>query len=295
MNSNATVSIDGDLVPANEVCLSPFDLGVTVGLGAFETMLSYDGSVFAWDLHFDRLQNSLQGLGLPTRTQHCSFGAIAQAMQRVIEANDLQSKRARIRVAVTAGEVSLSGLDTTSAGIGRTIVSAASQPQPSATVELITVPHRLDKQSCIRGLKSASYAPQVLAFRHACSHGAGEGVMLNSDGQVAEGTMSNIFAVMNGVVKTPSLESTCLAGVTRAIVIDLCQQHGIALEECDLYPKDLAVADELFVTSSAREVQGVSIMDGKAVVGNSLTQLIAQIYRQHVDAELEKGKFTPSI
>ena len=115
-----------------------------------------------------------------------------------------------------------------------------------------------NERSAVTGVKTTSYAENVVALAHAHARGASEALFLNTQGRVCEGTGSNVFAVIDGVIVTPPLSSGCLAGVTRDLVVEWC-----GAEERDLTPADLSAAGELFVTSSTRDVHPVHDLDGQ--------------------------------
>jgi branched-chain amino acid aminotransferase len=129
------------------------------------------------------------------------------------------------------------------------------KPWPPTTT-LVTVPWRRNEHSAVAGLKTTSYAENVVALAYAHERGASEALLLNTAGYVCEGTGSNIFAVIDGGVITPPLTSGCLAGVTRELVLAWC--GGV---EDDLTPEALSGATEVFVTSSTRDVHPVDRLD----------------------------------
>ena len=118
--------------------------------------------------------------------------------------------------------------------------------------EVVVVPWRRNEHSAIAGLKTTSYAENVIALAHAHERGAGEALFLNTAGDLCEGTGTNVFLVLDGELVTPPLSSGCLAGITRALVIELT---GAA--ERPITGDALSAASEVFLTSSTREVQPV--------------------------------------
>ena len=275
---------NGDLMAADDVRVSPFDLGLTVGLGVFETMAAYDGKVFAYDLHHKRLGSSADKLGLVVP----EASVMKAAMNEVIEANNAHVGRFRIRVTVSSGANPLAGGHETE--VVMVTVCAAPPAGNEAPVKLAWVPYGINECGATAGLKSTSYADHVLAYRHALRTGADEGLMLNSQGQLAEGSMSNVFLVKDGIVSTPSLASGCLPGVTRQLVITLCSDLGIQVRECELEAQDVEQADEIFLTSSLREVQAAGLLDvesrGIGEITSRITSRIAEAYAARVRKEL---------
>ena len=281
------ISLNGELISANEACVSPFDLGLTVGLGVFETMAAYDGKVFAYDLHHARLIKSAEvfGLHVPERS------VITAAITEVIDANHYHQGRYRIRVTLTGGVNQLGG----GREQGDVMVTAqAARPAYSASggdsAKLAWVPFVINERAATAGVKSTSYADHVLAYRHALNAGADEALMLNSQGHLAEGSMSNVFVVKDGVVQTPSLASGCLPGVTRQLVVALCADLDLPVKECQLGEQDIDSADEIFLTSSLREIQAAVLLGPEArvteAVTGEVTVRLAEAYAEMVRKEL---------
>ena len=278
------ISLNGELISANEACVSPFDLGLTVGLGVFETMAAYDGKVFAYDLHHARLLKSAEVFALPVPER----SVITAAITEVIEANHYHQGRYRIRVTLTGGVNQLGG------GREQGDVMVTAQAADSASggdlAKLAWVPFVINERAATAGVKSTSYADHVLAYRHALNAGADEALMLNSQGHLAEGAMSNVFVVKDGVVQTPSLASGCLPGVTRQLVIGLCADLDLPIKECQLDEQDIDSADEIFLTSSLREIQAAVLLGPEArvteAVTGEVTVRLAEAYAEMVRKEL---------
>ena len=278
------ISLNGELISANEACVSPFDLGLTVGLGVFETMAAYDGKVFAYDLHHARLIKSAEVFALPVPER----SVITAAITEVIEANHYHQGRYRIRVTLTGGVNQLGG------GSEQGDVMVTARPADSASgsdsAKLAWVPFVINERAATAGVKSTSYADHVLAYRHALNAGADEALMLNSQGHLAEASMSNVFVVKDSVVRTPSLASGCLPGVTRQLVIGLCADLDLPIMECQLGEQDIDNADEIFLTSSLREIQAAALLGTEArateAVTGEVTVRLAEAYAEMVRKEL---------
>jgi branched-chain amino acid aminotransferase len=242
--------IDGRVVDDEQAYVSAFDHGFTVGDGVFETMRTEGGRPFALTRHLRRLTRSATGLGLVAP----SVDELRAAVDATLLANQA-AEVGRIRVTVTGGVAPL--------GSGRgdapptvAVAVSAGRPWPPTTT-LVTVPWPRNERSAVAGLKTTSYAENVVALAWAHERGASEALLLNTSGYVCEGTGSNVFAVLaDGRTVTPPLTSGCLAGVTRELVLEW--SGGV---EEDLTPGDLAAARELFVTSSTRDVHPVDRLD----------------------------------
>ena len=284
MTAAPMISLNGELISANEACVSPFDLGLTVGLGVFETMAAYDGKVFAYDLHHARLLKSAEVFALPVPER----SVITAAITEVIDANHYHQGRYRIRVTLTGGVNQLGG--GREQGDVMVTAQAADSASGGDSAKLAWVPFVINERAATAGVKSTSYADPVLAYRHALNAGADEALMLNSQGHLAEGSMSNVFVVKDGVVQTPSLASGCLPGVTRQLVIGLCADLDLPIKECQLGAQDIDSADEIFLTSSLREIQAAVLLGPEArateAVTGDVTGRLAEAYAEMIRKEL---------
>ncbi|BDS05970.1 4-amino-4-deoxychorismate lyase [Oceaniferula spumae] len=281
MNEEKIVWFNGTLMGETEVHLSPFDLGVSVGLGVFETLSAYRGLAPTFPQHYERLVSSAAEMDLSVPDAE----EIADAVESVIRANGLGEQRARVRISLGTGARDLGGHCSSADVQDYIIVTAIPQDDPKPMAELVLVPKRCNEHSAVTGIKSSSYANHVLSYRYARKAGADEGVMLNTSGNICECSMSNLFLVKDGKVLTPPLSSGCLPGVTRAVVMKLCQEESILVEEWDLSEDDLFTADEIFITSSAREVQPAKMVDTEMQCPGPLSKRIAEAYQRNIHNE----------
>ena len=252
-SSPAYVWLNGRITPAADARISPYDHGLLVGDGAFETLISYAGTPFAQRRHWERLRSSCESLGITTP----DASLLLQAMKDVLAANQMTD--ARVRITVTSGEGPL-GSD--KGDHAPTVIIACGTLKPWGETEtLVTVPWPRNERSAIAGVKTISYAENVRALAFAKKKGGGEALFANTRDEVCEGTGSNIFLVSKGSVVTPPLGSGCLAGVTRGLVIELCRQSGIAIIERAISMAELSGFDEAFLSSTTREVQAIARID----------------------------------
>lgn len=250
--SGRKIYLDGALVDAAGLHLSALDHGLVVGDGIFETIEVRSARAFALDAHLRRLSRSAELLGLPESDPE----VLAEAASRVIEANGVHDGVLRITVT--------SGLGPLGSGRGdlrlTTLVAAGPLPGRAATERVAVAPWTRNPDGALSGIKSTSYAGNARALAWARARGAGEAVFANTAGQLCEGTGSNVFVVLEGQVLTPPLRSGCLAGVTRSLVLSAGKAR-----EADLPMGVLADAQEVFLTSTTRHVQGVSALDGRSL------------------------------
>lgn len=241
--------LNGRLTPAGETGVFPLDRGFTLGDGVFETLRAYGGKPFAVARHWKRLAHACETTGLPVP----SCDEFTRVMNLTIAANKLQE--ARVRFTVTRGSAP--------EGLSPTVVCTATPAATFAAAErVVTVPWTRNEKGALAGVKSVSYGENIMAIAYAKREGAGEALFFNTRGELCEGATTNIFIVKGADVFTPPLSSGCLAGVTRELVIELCRDHQINLTETPLTPQALMAADEAFLTSSTREVQPVSHLNG---------------------------------
>lgn len=269
------VWLNGELIDADRASVSIADHGLTVGDGVFETLRTERGTPFAMTRHLARLRRSLAGLGLELDR---GDDELRGAMVAVAAAFSGPSK---VRVTVTAGAGPLgSGRDDGPLTVW--VAGAALDPWP-ATASIATVPWTRNPQSAVVGLKTTSYAENVVALRDARARDADEAVLANTLGHLCEGTGSNVFVVHDGVVRTPALSSGCLAGITRALVVELGD-----IEETDIPFAELLDADEVFLTSSTRDVHPVAAIDGASRPVGPVTAGLARAF-----ADLASGNVDP--
>ncbi|MET7703971.1 aminodeoxychorismate lyase [Streptomyces sp. NPDC005485] len=248
------VWLDGGLQDIETARVSVFDHGLTVGDGIFETVKAVHGRPFALTRHLDRLARSAHGLGLPEP----DADEVRRACAAVLEANPVPL--GRLRITFTGGHGPL-GSDRGEHGPTLVVALGESARRPDSTA-VITVPWTRNERSALTGLKTTSYAENVVALARAREQGATEALFANTVGQLCEGTGSNVFVVLDGEIHTPPVASGCLAGITRALAVE-----WTGAKETDLPLDVLERADEVFLTSTLRDVQGVHRVDGRALPG----------------------------
>lgn len=243
--------VNDELVPVSNAKVSVLDHGFTVADGVFETLLVLDGNVFARDLHLLRLGKSATGLGisLPDAT------LLNSAIDQVLGAHK-NMDFGRLRLTVTSGSGPL-GSDRTNAEPTLVVSISAQDKWPDSTSVLL-VPWTRNEDSPLAGLKTTSYAENAYALAAAKSRGFSEALFCDTSKRLSEGTGSNVFLVINDVVVTPSDASGLLRGVTRDLVIRWARESGIEIAERDVSPTELWDAQELFLTSSTRDVQPIT-------------------------------------
>jgi branched-chain amino acid aminotransferase len=272
----SAVWIDGGLVDPASASVSAFDHGLTVGDGVFETLRVYRGTPFALRRHLDRLGRSAAGLALPMPDR----AELERACAEVVAAAGLAD--ARLRLTVTGGP---GPLGSPRGGGPPTLVAAVAPLAPVSSAAAVAVaPWPRNERGPLAGLKTTSYAENVVLLAWARERGAEEAIVADTTGRLCEGTGANVFVVHDGRLRTPTLASGCLAGITR----DLVLAHTDA-EEADLALDALATADEAFLTSSTREVQPIGVVDGQALPATPgpCTKEAASAFRAVVASDLD--------
>jgi len=258
--------LNGSLVDPAAASISPFDHGITVGDGCFETMKVVDGSPFALRRHLERLRSSLVALELDLSLTDDELGAACAA----VVAADAGAGVIRLTVTAGLGPLGSARHDSTPT------VMVASGPDRGweGPTPVVTVPWVRNERSALAGVKSTSYAENVRALARARRAGATEAIFANTVGNLCEGTGTNVFVELDGRLVTPPLSSGCLAGVTRALVLE---QNDI--EERDVPYAHLFETSEVFVTSSTRDVMAVRRIDDRVVAApGPLTEVAAAAF-----------------
>ncbi|MEV4558039.1 aminodeoxychorismate lyase [Kitasatospora sp. NPDC049285] len=246
--------VNGTLTAEADAHLSVLDHGLTVGDGVFETVKAEHGELFALTRHLDRLTRSARGLGLADP----DHDRVREACAAVLAAQPMPL--GRLRITYTGGRAPL-GSERGDSAPSLIVALGTAKPRPDTTA-VVTVPWRRNEHAATAGLKTTSYAENVIALAAAHRAGGSEALFANTAGRLCEGTGSNVFVVLDGRLLTPTLASGCLAGITRRLVID-----WTGAEETDVPLDVLTHADEVFLTSSLRDVQAVTRVDDRELPG----------------------------
>lgn len=290
------IYLNNKLVPAAEAKVSVFDHGFLYGDGIYETMRVYDGVVFLIDEHLKRLRRSASLIGLDIPKNDAD---IKVAIYDTLMTNGFNDAYVRLTISRGYGDI---GLDPDLCKEPTFIVIAEKfKPYPRSYYEagirlIIAAVRRNIKQALNPQIKSLNFLNNILAKIEAKRADANEAVMLNAAGHLAEGTVSNIFFVKDGVLCTPSIDCGILDGITRTLVIDLAVKHGIHIWEGEFTPEDLYGASEVFITNSTMEIMPISRVDAVDFKIGETAKLLLTKYRQEVNAYVrEKKGEAPSL
>ena len=282
------VWLDGQLVNKEDAKISVFDHCVLYGDGVFEGIRIYTGVIFQCQAHVDRLFASAETIRLDIGM---TKQEVTDAMYETLRANDIVDGYIRLVVTRGPGTLGLSPLRCPKSCVFIIADQIALYPPEmyeNGLEVIVAKRRRISPNMLPPSVKSCNYVNNILANLEASDAGAGEAIMLNAEGNVAEATGDNIFIVANGKVSTPPTEAGILVGVTRSVVVRLCGELGVPCQERNLKVEDLTAADEIFLTGTAAEVIAVTKLDGETVgsgkAGPVTTKLLTA-FREFIKAE----------
>ncbi len=282
--------LNNRLVPENKATISVWDRGFLYGDGAYEAVRVYEGKIFRAESHWKRLDNSLKGLSLKIPWSHA---ALTKAVEAVIKANKIKESMVRVTISRGAGEQM--GYDPSSCKHPTlTVLPSHVRSDLDALwkkgvkVSIVSV-RRNSTRSLTPAVKHTNCLNGILAKIESLKKGAFEGVFLNLDDDIVEGTISNIFIVKEGIIETPALECGLLDGVTRGAIIEVARKEGIEVRETHLKVFEVLQADEVFLTSTTMEAMPVVRVDDKVIgsgVPGPVTERIRLALRRLIWKEL---------
>lgn len=277
-NESIQVYINGTLYPRKEAKVSVFDSVVQGGDAVWEGLRVYNGRIFSLDRHLERLQNSAHALAFKDVP---SNETIKQAIFQTLEANEMRDG-VHIRLTLTRGEKTTSGMDPRLNQFGTTLIVLAEWKPPvyPPSITLVTSSVRRNNPMFLDSkIHHNNLLNNILAKIEANHAGADAGIMLDKDGFVAEANGVNLFCIYKGIVYTP-YGHACLPGITRGIVLELCKTNGIPAQEKNLSITEFYYADEVFVTGTMGELTPVSEIDGRAIK-NKNDQSVFETLNKH--------------
>lgn len=275
------VYLNGNYVPAETACIPVLDRGFMFGDGVYEVLPVYSGRVFRVQEHLQRLQRSLEAVDM-----HCAEcdGAMPDIFNSLIE-NNIHQGDGFIYLQVTRGVMQIRD-QAYDRGMKPTVLVMCqaleypSQSKDTAGIRAITLE---DNRWMDCYIKSVNLLPNVLLRQQAIDAGAKEAILIR-DNLAVEGTASNLFVIKGGVIFTPPETRYMLGGITRELIIELCNKNRILVREMPVSEDQLHDADEIWMTSSTREIMPVTILNqhkvGKGVPGPMWLQMI-DLYQEY--------------
>ncbi len=277
------VYINGQIVPQEEAKISVFDHGLLYGDGVFEGIRAYHGKIFTLDEHLDRLYDSATAIKLKIPITKAEM---ADAIKKTMEANN--QKDCYIRLVVTRGVGKL-GLDPNKCATPQVIIitdtiELYSKALYENGLDVVTVTTIRNHFSALDPkIKSLNYLNNILAKIESLQAGAGEALMLNKDGYVAECAGDNIFICRNNTLSTPPASAGILIGITRNVVMELADKMGMQVKEELMTRYDLYIADECFLTGTAAEIIPVVRIDGRTIGTGKPGNITLELLKRYRD------------
>lgn len=279
--------VDGELVDAESATVSVRDRGFAYGDAAFETVRVYGGEIFEWDAHADRLADTCDALALD---HGLSRETLRERVEETVAANDLQEAYARLSVTrgVQPGKLTPAPeVDPTVVVIVKKLPRGGVDGEDvwagPARTRLVET-RRIPDEAVPSTAKTHNYLNGILARLELRDTAADEALLRDVDGYLAEGTTSNLFFVRDDALHTPGLGGPVLPGVTRSVVLELARSEGIPVETGRYRPEELHAADEAFLTNTTGEVRPIATVDGVEIGGGPVTDLLARLFDERVEA-----------
>ncbi|MGB2984659.1 MAG: aminotransferase class IV [Phycisphaerae bacterium] len=282
----SSIYLNGAFVHRSDAVVSVYDGGWLHGAGLFETMRAENGRIFRLESHIERLVRSASKLLTPIQRDVLPSRA---GFEELLDRNDLTT--ARVRLTVSAGSMDIDSSEATSQlTVCATAARLSSYPSDfyERGSQVAICPFRLSPTDPIAGHKTTGYLPRLLGLREARQAQCVEALWFPTANRLAEGSISNVFIVRDGALRTPPLDTPVLPGITRGVVLDIARETGTEAHQCPLSIDDLLDADEVLLTNAVMQVMPVirvekhDIHDGR--VGPVAKKLLAE-YRKRVKKE----------
>jgi branched-chain amino acid aminotransferase len=281
----STVMIDGQLVPPERAVVSVFDRGFLYGDSVFEALRTHHRRLTLLDAHLERLERSARQvfIALPVPLPTLREEVLAAVQAHV-------ASECYVRLMLTRGPARALGLDPELAEAPcRVVLVTALELPPLEVYErgIAAITFRIERPSdalSVASAKIGNYLASVLAMRKARERGASEALLEDGAGFILEGSTSNVFAVFAGKLRTPPETTAILPGITRARVLELAREAGISVDLASISRAELARADEVFVTSSIREVVPIVKLDGQPVGSGAPGPVARELLRRFREA-----------
>ena len=279
-----TVYLNGEFLPIENACISVLDRGFLFGDGVYEVIPAYGGRLFRLRHHLNRLQNSLDGIRLDNPLSNTAWQGMLNRL--LLKNTPAQGKNTDQSVYLQVTRGTGRKRDHRFPEHTEPTVYAVSQPLPAIAsdniggIPAITL---ADSRWLHCNIKAITLLPNVLLRQQAVDQDAEEAILIRN-GFATEGSASNLFIVSDNTLTTPPKSPQLLPGITRDLVLELARKHAVTYREADIPAESLGHADEIWVTSSTREIMPVILLDGNPVGTGKPGphwQQMAEYYRQY--------------
>ena len=291
-NKDIVVYVGDGLLPRADARVSVFDSVVQGGDAVWEGLRVYRGRIAALDGHLERLQNSAKTLAFEAVP---SSDEVRDALFATLEANGMRNET-HIRVTLTRGEKTTSGMNPRLNQSGCTLIVLAEWKPPVYSdngIRVITASTRRNTPQCLDSkIHHNNLLNNILASIEANVANVDSAIMLDVHGFVSETNDTNLFIVKNGIVATPHADS-CLPGLTRRMILDICHENGIPAEERNISLTELYTADEVFTSGTMGELTPVLEADGRQIAGDEVGELTKKLQVLHREFAFEHGTELP--
>ena len=276
--TSSTVYLNGEYLPLEQACVPVLDRGFIFGDGVYEVIPVYNRNVFRLEHHLQRLKNSMQAVRLDNPHTDKEWSEI---ISNVIEQNDGgdQSIYLQVTRGVASRDHRFPGDVTPTVFVMSNLFVMVPREQLEHGVSAITL-EDIRWQYC--SIKSIALLPNILLRQQAVEQGAAEAILLR-DNEVTEGAASNVFIVKDGVIITPPKTDCLLPGITRDLVVEQAHEHAMPVKEVIIKQDDLVTADEIWLTSSTKEILPVTQLDGQTVGSGKPGPVWKQMYGLYQD------------
>jgi branched-chain amino acid aminotransferase len=273
------------ILPVSDASLSPGQSGLLAGWGVFTTLRLYRGQPFQFHHHWERMSRDAARLGVDLTG--FAETAVREAIVRLASANRRPEGMGRVWFVRNQGGLWSDGIKRRATDL--LVFTRELVPWPESH-RLMLQEHAVCSGGVLAGAKMLSWAQNALLLERARAQGFDDALLLNERGELAECTSANVFVVRSGRVLTPPLSSGCLPGVTREVLFEIASPSGIQLQEQTLTPEDLSGANEVFISSTTREVAAVSFVNPRwsYEAPGPTAQRLEAAFRRYADEVLGK-------
>lgn len=291
-NNDILVGINDELLPRKQARVSVFDSVVQGGDAVWEGLRVYRGRIAAFEQHLERMQDSAKALAFESIPD---LDEIKQTIFRTLEANDMRDD-VHIRLTLTRGEKITSGMNPRFNRSGCTLIVLAEWKPPVYSddgIRVVTAATRRNTPECLDSkIHHNNLLNNILASIEANAAGVDSAVMLDVNGFVSETNDTNLFIVKKGILRTPHADS-CLPGLTRRMILDICAEVGIKAEERNLSLTELYTADEVFTSGTMGELTPVLEADGRTIGEGTVGPLTKRMQDLHRERAYQTGTTLP--